>query len=75
MKVNEEINEEKVVISDAYAKWFGSHLTVFGLTATDIANIQKQRKLNPEWFPESISGRKTYWAYVAWISARPKDEE
>ena len=69
------VNEEEVIpeVSEAQARWGVRSLTVFGLSAEDIKNIQKQKEKNPDWFPTSQSGKKTYWAYVSWLQAKPKE--
>ena len=72
-KVNEEQLIEEQELSEATLRWGVRSLTVFGLNDSDIANIQKQKKDNPDWFPTSQSGKKTYWAYVSWLSAKPKE--
>ena len=71
--MNEEQLTEEQELSEAMLRWGVRSLTVFGLNDADIANIQKQKKDNPDWFPASRSAKKTYWAYLSRLSAKPKE--
>ena len=67
MKVSNEI-ADKIPISKEEVDWLESRESVFGITESDFY------KVTNSFNPESPEQTRLYWAYQAYLNAKPKSE-